>query len=200
MTVWREGRSYVFPDDRTDHRGDLEFLLRMNRLVRLIGRLQEDSGTPPTEVFHGPLPVDLGNDNIAVAGLCPTLHQEEVAGEDTSIKHRVPRDLEDIRGLFVGDQIVIEGHGVCQLFLSRRGKASRHGAKNRQPGIESPWQDSTRRVFFQECVIEQLLHQEGDGTGGAESRDGHKLAVCWHTLPAPIKGPNRMKMGMGVHY
>ncbi len=50
------------------------------------------------------------------------------------------------------------------------------------------------------CRKYTLFHQEGHGTGGAESRDGHEFARVWHTLPAPIKGPNRMKMGMRVHY
>src|SRR5262249_24978136 len=143
-----------------------------------------------------PVLIHLGNDNIAVAWGCPALHQQQVPGQDAGIFHRITRDFEEVRGLSVGDQILIEGHRICEFFLSRGGKASRDGAKHRQPSKESAREELACRIFVEKFLIEQVLNQEGNSMCGAKSSDGHQLAARWHTFPAPIECPNGVKMWM----
>src|SRR5262249_5103491 len=57
--------SGVLTDNRTHHRGDLQLLSRVDRLEILIRCLQEHRTTALAEIFDGPLPIHLGDDNIA---------------------------------------------------------------------------------------------------------------------------------------
>jgi hypothetical protein len=50
---------------------------------------------------------------------------------DASANHRVALDLEKVGRLLVLDQILIEAHGVDQLFLGRGGEAGFDNAEQR---------------------------------------------------------------------
>src|SRR4029453_13353542 len=79
--------SGVLTDHRTHHRCDLQLLLGMNRLEILIGCLQEHPASALAKIFDGPLPVHLGDDNIPITRIQPTLDEQEVPGQDAGLDH-----------------------------------------------------------------------------------------------------------------
>src|SRR5262244_2588243 len=60
----------ILTNHGSHHRGDLQLFLRMNRLEILIGCLQEHLPSALPQIFHGPLPVNLGDHDVAVTGFC----------------------------------------------------------------------------------------------------------------------------------
>src|SRR5437763_9924159 len=70
--------SGVLTDHRTHHGRNLQLLGRVDRLKLLIGRFEEHLPAAPPEIFHGPLPVHLGDHDVAVTGFCSALDQEHV--------------------------------------------------------------------------------------------------------------------------
>src|SRR5919202_1928309 len=100
--------SGVFTDNRTHHSRDLQFLSRVNRLKILIGCFQKYRPTALAKKFHGPLAIDLGNDNITIARFCPTFDQEHIPRQDTGANHGLAIDFEDVGCLPYRDQKIIK--------------------------------------------------------------------------------------------
>ena len=53
------------------------------------------------EKFHGPLSVDLGNDNLPDPGGFGALDNHQVARQDAGVHHRVAFDLEEIGSFLI---------------------------------------------------------------------------------------------------
>ena len=104
----------------------------MNRLEVLIRSLQEHRASALAEIFHGPCTVDLGDDDITIAGIGTALDEEHIARQDPGIAHRIPVHLEHIRRFLIADEVFIERHRIGKFLVGRRGKTCRDCADDRQ--------------------------------------------------------------------
>jgi len=86
------------------------------------------------------------------------------------------------------------GIGIDQLFLSRRGKPSRHRAEHRDHMKESARQDFARGFFLEPFPCHNALYQLVDGIFGAKPNYCRQLAIAWHTFMAPIESPSVCEM------
>ena len=108
--------------------------------------------------------------------------------------HGLAVDFEDVGGFFVRDQVLIEGHGVSQLFLSRGGKASRDRAKDRKIIKAATGQEFPGGIFLQPFLGHHALDQLVRGILRAKPHYRHQLTIAWHTFVAPIEGPDVCEM------
>ena len=136
---------------------------------RILG-IRSDQGyafPPLAQVFHGPLPVHFGYDDIAALWRLAPVHDDHVAGEDARAGHGVARDLEEKRGRAVADEEVIERECVSQFLLGRAGKTRLDGAKLR--GANLKWANlsraSLRNADLREADLFHATFDEADMTG-----------------------------------
>src|SRR5205823_4074386 len=113
------------------------------------------------------------------------------------LNHRIPIDLQQVSRLLIRNKVLIERHGISQLFLGRRGKSRGHCAEYRQTRKVSAGKQVARDIFLPKCLIEKLCNQCRDDVRGAKSSDGRKLAIAWHTLAAPGKGLHLLRLWVG---
>jgi hypothetical protein len=94
-------------------------MFRHDRLIPPVRRCQVEGGAALAQVLHRPFTVDFGNDDVAGSRRMGALDNHQVAGLDAGLDHGIAFDLEQVACLRILDEILIEAHGVNQLFLGR---------------------------------------------------------------------------------
>ena len=81
------------------------------------------------EVLHGPLPIDVGDDDIACFRGGALFDQNHVVGVDACFNHGIASHLEHEGGFGALNKKFVETEGVDQFFFCRRGKSGLNRSK-----------------------------------------------------------------------
>ena len=162
--------SLVFPHHRRHHARDLQFVLRLDRLVFGVRGQEGHAVLSLPQILHGPLAVHFGNNDIAALGDLSLVHDHHVAGKNAGAGHGVSGHLEQEGGLAVLDEKVVEGEGVCQGFLGRTGKPGFHRAEKPDRGGDGHGDEPAFVVPLEDLEPLQLVDELEHGVLRAQTR------------------------------
>lgn len=85
----------VFSDYLSYYTCNLEFFLGFNRFIVGVCRNKGHASSPFFQIFHGPLTVNLCNNNIPAFGNLPLVNKHHVPGKNARFGHGIPGYLKE---------------------------------------------------------------------------------------------------------
>ncbi len=107
---------------------------------------------PPVlpEHLHRPLTINFRNHNVQILGILASLHQDGIARENPGVDHRIPLNPEQIGGLFVPDEVLLQTEGIEECLFGRRREAHFDGAQHARFRKGSAGKESSCEVLLDE--------------------------------------------------
>ena len=180
-------RRLVFSDDGFYDRGDTQVLFGGNGVVLLVAGFQRDLASPLSEVLYRPGAVYLGDDNIAILGLASAFNEHLIARHDARLDHGVAGDFEDVGCLFVADEVIVERHGVDELFLRGGRPASLHYPEYAKGRVQFLGNEATGCILCDDAQFDELCDELMDSVLGLESQKCCDLGIGRHASVSPVE-------------